>query len=362
MVAAGELRDLSVFAGCSEAHVAFFAKNSADVRVAQDDWVLCEGESPRFFVLLAGTVDIVKTIFGQLKTIGGHDPGDAFGEVPLLLGSSAVAGIRATSAARLARVDPTVFWRMMHQAQSFAHVVLANMARRVEFVEHIAIDTPAAVCTIAGESRSPACHELRDFLTRVHVAYDWEERAGRECDVCFADGPSLHSPTVRELAARLTSMGLPVFEGGRDNIALERFQRGYQQFPNSPLIRFALGQQYVRTREPDKGFTLFRKTTFPDILQRHALVEARYAYLYSRYEDARRFIRPFFDAYKQRVIDKCADRSARAQTCLRRHPIGTAFKYLSICGGSGPDIHFGPKNRAARAGLDCLFGRPLFLY
>ncbi|HEY5427304.1 MAG TPA: FAD-dependent oxidoreductase [Candidatus Tumulicola sp.] len=209
MIAAGDLRELPLFAECDEERIEFFAKSCADVRVSEGDWILCEGESPRFFVLLEGTVEIVKTISGQQRSIGSYDPGDGFGEVPLLLGSSAVAGIRATSAARLARVEPTAFWRTMHSAESFARAVLANMARRVEFVEHIAIDTQPATCTIAGDSQSPACHELRDFLTRVHVAYEWEERDGTECDVCFADGPPLHSPTIRKLAERLGLSAVP---------------------------------------------------------------------------------------------------------------------------------------------------------
>jgi thioredoxin reductase (NADPH) len=209
MVTSSDLGELALFADCLDEHVGFFAKNSADVRVSQGDWILCEGESARFFVLLEGNVEIVKTVSGQPRAIGTFEAGEGFGEVPLLLGSSAVAGIRATSAARLARVDPTVFWRMMRQAESFAHRVLANMAKRVEFVEHIAIDTPPATCTIAGDSRSPACHELRDFLTRVHVAYEWEERDGSDCDVCFSDGPPLHSPTVRDLAQRLGLSAVP---------------------------------------------------------------------------------------------------------------------------------------------------------
>jgi hypothetical protein len=91
--------------------------------------------------------------------------------------------------------------------------------------------------------------------------------------------------------------GITAFEAGRDEVALERFQEGHRLFPGSAFIRFALGQQYIRANQPDKGFDLFREALFPQIPQRHALVEARYAYLHSRYEDGRVFIRPFFEAY-----------------------------------------------------------------
>ena len=98
--------------------------------------------------------------------------------------------------------------------------------------------------------------------------------------------------------------GITAFEDGRDNVALERFQQGYQQFPESAFIRFALGQQYIRAKEPQKGFALFRETMFPEIPQRHGLAEARYAYLHGMYKDGRRFIRPFFEAYKRlKILD-----------------------------------------------------------
>ncbi len=98
--------------------------------------------------------------------------------------------------------------------------------------------------------------------------------------------------------------GITAFEDGREDVATERFRRGHEQFPESPMIRFALGQQYVRAKEPDKGFALFRKALFPSIPQQYALVEARYAYLHSRYDDARAFIRPFFDDYKRlKILD-----------------------------------------------------------
>ena len=57
-------------------------------------------------------------------------------------------------------------------------------------------------------------------------------------------------------------------------------------------------------KSPKKGSHSFGKLRFRQFPKRHALVEARYAYLYSRYEDARTFIRPFFAAYKTlKILD-----------------------------------------------------------
>lgn len=212
MIAPNELRDLPLFTGSSDAQLTFFAKGCADVRVREGEWVVREGESPHFFVVLSGTAEILKAVAARSARLGVYGPGDAFGELPLLLGSSALAGVRATSPMRLARVERSLFWRMMHQDNNFARGVLANMQDRVALVQQLAIATPPAVCTITGESGSPACYELRDFLTRMHVTFDWEERDGAQCEVSFAQGLPLRSPSVRELAERLGLSDVPARE------------------------------------------------------------------------------------------------------------------------------------------------------
>jgi hypothetical protein len=98
--------------------------------------------------------------------------------------------------------------------------------------------------------------------------------------------------------------GITAFHDGRDAVALQRFQEAHEKFPGSARIRFSLGQQYIRAREIDRGFELFRTCVFPTIPREFALAQARYAYVWSRYADGLAFIRPFFDAYRQlKILD-----------------------------------------------------------
>ncbi len=98
--------------------------------------------------------------------------------------------------------------------------------------------------------------------------------------------------------------GIVAFQEGRDAEALQRFQEAYEQFPGSASVRFSLGQQYIRTREIEKGFELFRNCRFPEVSAEYALAEARYAYLWNRYADGLSFLRPLFEAYKQvKILD-----------------------------------------------------------
>lgn len=115
------------------------------------------------------------------------------------------------------------------------------------------------------------------------------------------DRSSLSRP---EQESWLHLYGIVAFQEGHDTEALDRFKEAYKNFPDSAQIRFSLGQQYIRTKDIEKGFELFRACKFPEVSREYSLAQARYAYLWNRYNDGLLFIRPFFDAYKKlRILD-----------------------------------------------------------
>jgi tetratricopeptide (TPR) repeat protein len=93
--------------------------------------------------------------------------------------------------------------------------------------------------------------------------------------------------------------GIAAFRAGRDADALKRFEEAHARFPQSAMIRFCLGQQYERAREIDKAFALFEQTGFPKIPASHALTQARYAYLWDRYDQGRSYLWPIFRVYRE---------------------------------------------------------------
>jgi hypothetical protein len=98
--------------------------------------------------------------------------------------------------------------------------------------------------------------------------------------------------------------GIVAFLRRQDAEALSRFQQGHERFPQSAKIRFSLGQQYERARDIEKAFELFSACHFPDVPRELALAQARYAYLWDRYDAGRDSVRPFFKAYKElKILD-----------------------------------------------------------
>ena len=110
MIEFGELRDLPVFAGVSDASLARAASHAADVRVDAGRWLVREGDPSAFYVLLAGGFDLVKRYADGLRRVGVREtPGDYLGDLPIVLGSPFVAGARARTALRAARFEREQF-------------------------------------------------------------------------------------------------------------------------------------------------------------------------------------------------------------------------------------------------------------
>ena len=142
-------------------------------------------------------------------------------------------------------------------------------------------------------------------LNRVEELVNTLQIEGRldeyERELIKLDLPSL---SEEEKESWWHHFGIVAFHDGRDEEALERFKQAYERFPDSAMIRFSLGQQYIRTNDVDKGFELFQKNIFPDFPHEYALTQARYAYLWNRYEEGINYLRPFIKYYKEvKILD-----------------------------------------------------------
>jgi thioredoxin reductase (NADPH) len=203
MITSQDLKGIKAFRELDDGAIALAASRSADIAHAAGEVVIHEGESPRFFSIISGTIEVSKRVGGTATTVATFQTGDSFGEIPLMLGATTVSSAQAKESSHLAALDAIEFWRLMHSQPTFAKAVTADMSTRLTALWSAAMEVPTARCTIVGDPNSSDCHRLRDFLTRLHVPFDWEERAEPQCDVTFADGRRLTSPTTRVLAQAL---------------------------------------------------------------------------------------------------------------------------------------------------------------
>jgi thioredoxin reductase (NADPH) len=213
----GELRDLPVFDGVSDASLRRAAAHAADVRVHPGDWLVREGEAPAFYVLLDGRYDLMKRYGDELRRLAVRAaPGEHLGELPIVLGTPFFAGARAATELRVARFDRQQFALMVNESSELRERIVAAIQQRIQGLEQAAAES-RNVPIVLGRVDDPDCHELRDFLSRNQVPFEWAEPdeagmaarpdlqqalvAAADCSVVvLPDGEILERPSLPALA------------------------------------------------------------------------------------------------------------------------------------------------------------------
>jgi thioredoxin reductase (NADPH) len=224
MILPEKLAEISLFAVMPEALRSRIASRSADIRVEAGEWIVHEGSSTFFWTVLEGEVEMVKRYGGAMNQLTTFEPGEYFGEIPLMLGTESSVGLRALTPARLMRTDPADFHLMLTASSEASAELAQTVARRMNLrrVDYAAANFTEAA--IVGDPYDLACHDLREFLARNQIAYEWLDPsdpgdigsvpreildAQRFPVVILANGRRLEMPTLRELAEGLNLQTTP---------------------------------------------------------------------------------------------------------------------------------------------------------
>ena len=228
MITADLLRKIPLLENVPDKELGVIAGRAADMQLRTGDWLIQEGEVAAFFIVLSGELSVLKVIGGIERIINTYHTGDYAGEVPLLLGSPAIASLRANEPSRVCRLEDADFRELIATCANLNGQILRTMASRVSLLQQITADRPVATVTLIGHRFDLACHALRDFLARNRVAYRWHDlrdpatRIGMPAKpgpdekfpvVVLADGTRLVTPTFRELAQ---SVGLQTTASSAD--------------------------------------------------------------------------------------------------------------------------------------------------
>ena len=170
------------------------------------------------FAVLSGKIEVVKLFDGIERTLGWRVPGTIFGEVPIAFGTPFFGGYRASEPSRVMRVDPGSITPSRRHRRRFPLKVGALARERIGGLQGIAAEAPKPRVTMVGHRWDTACGDLRRFLARNQITYDWMTPDAPElptrwpgplptdddCPVLrLADGTLLSRPATRELARRL---------------------------------------------------------------------------------------------------------------------------------------------------------------
>jgi thioredoxin reductase (NADPH) len=216
MISPTELESIPIFACLEETDRQRFAARAADVRLQPGEWLIREGEVPYFFVLLEGTVVVVKDILGRSQDVFEYKPGTFFGEVPILMGAPSFAGVKAKDdgKARVARFDAQQLFELVQTSAACSALILQTMT-----------EVPTSRVLLIGTQYDKDCREIRQFLSANRIPYEWvdAEKEASRMPVCMNgeyDGPTVvvdnhycvETPTVRRVAEALGIRTQPRFE------------------------------------------------------------------------------------------------------------------------------------------------------
>src|SRR5580698_3704924 len=211
MITSRDLEEIQLFAGVEEEERRRLARRAADIQLEPGEWLIREGEEPRFFVILEGELEAVKDIVGQRQVLGRSVAGDFSGETPIFMGTASIVSVRAVTKCRVARFERQQLQELVRESPSAGEVIFQTMTSRFALAQKLARETPSSRVQIFGSKYDHKCRALRAFLSANRIQYDWQP-SGTEPEtgiIVSVEGTSLENPTVRRVAEALGFQTVP---------------------------------------------------------------------------------------------------------------------------------------------------------
>jgi thioredoxin reductase (NADPH) len=173
MLTVEHIRAVPLFSTLGEADLERLANSCADIHLAPGEFAVHEGGERALYAVLEGKIEVVKLVDGVERTLGWRVPGTIFGEIPIAFGVPFQGGYRAAEPSRVMHMDPRQYFAIASNSPEVS-VKLGALAReRIGGLQGIAAEAPKPLATILGDRWDPACGDLRRFLARNQITFDW---------------------------------------------------------------------------------------------------------------------------------------------------------------------------------------------
>ncbi len=176
MVTAEEIAGVALFAELEPDQLERLARVSADVSLVAGEYAAHEGAERALFAVLEGKIEPTRMVDGIARVLGERLPGDVFGEVPIVLGTVFPVGFRAAEPSRVMRIEAADYHAVASVVPDVAKEVGLLAAHRMSGtrgLQGIAADPPPPRAIVVGQRWDAACSELRRFLDRNQVTFEW---------------------------------------------------------------------------------------------------------------------------------------------------------------------------------------------
>jgi thioredoxin reductase (NADPH) len=176
VVTADDVLGIAIFAELGLAERERLARAAADISLQPGEYAAHPGSDRALFGVLDGHIEAVRIEDGIARVVGHREPGDVFGEVPITLGTVFPVGFRAAERSRVLRLGPADYHAVAAVAPDTAREVGRLAAHRMSGpggLQGLAADPPPPRAIVVGQRWDKECGELRRFLERNQVSYEW---------------------------------------------------------------------------------------------------------------------------------------------------------------------------------------------
>jgi len=243
MLTIDEIRAVPLFSTLATPELELLAQTSADIHLGAGEYAVDEGATERaLFAVLSGKMQVVRLFDGVERTLGWRVVGAIFGEIPIAIGSPFYGSYRASEPSRLMRVEARQYFAIAAAAPEISLKVSALARERIGGMQGFSAEPPKPLVTMFGDRWDPACADMRRFLSRNQITFDWVTpdspalptlwqgplpKEG-DCPVLrLADGKVLRQPKARDVAqllglqtsARLAEYDTVIVGGGPAGLA-----------------------------------------------------------------------------------------------------------------------------------------------
>lgn len=176
MLTPADFQKVEVFADIEPGECQRLCRKVADLSVKAGEYVCHEGDDRSLYGILEGRFEAVRLIDGAERVIGERHPGQVFGEMSIVFGMPQPAGLRAAGPARCFKVEPNEYHTLAAAVPAVAERVGKLAAHRMAGSGGLQalVSHPEPVrALVVGRRADAACAELRRFLDRNQIRFEW---------------------------------------------------------------------------------------------------------------------------------------------------------------------------------------------
>src|SRR6266699_179419 len=167
-----------MFPTLTSAQVARIAVHGNARQVQRGEVLVEPGENPRFFVVTAGNIEIVRPARGTEEVVAVCVPGQFTGEVNMLSGRRGFLRIRASASGEVIAIERERLLALVQTDSELSDILMrAFILRRVELIARGIGDA-----VLVGSSHSSGTLRIKEFLTRNGHPYSYLD-LDRDADV-----------------------------------------------------------------------------------------------------------------------------------------------------------------------------------